>query len=288
MNEKTLEDTDGGRRVLLAGCGDLGSAVGARLTASGHRVTGVRRSRAHGSGPFRMLSMDLADPGDQSLPEADAVVVALAADSPDAESYERAYRRTLHGLAAALPRTPERVVLVSSTGVLGDRHGEVVTEQTDPAPTRSTAQVLLAAEQDAQNLFADVVVLRPAGIYGPGRTRTIDRVRAGRPADHGRITNRIHRDDLVTTIAALLEAADPPSLLHGVDTEPARLGDVVQFLAERLGVPIPADDGPEGTRGKILDGSRLHAFLGTEGLRFPTFREGYAALLSELSEGAGD
>lgn len=275
-----LLGSDGTGHVLLAGCGDLGAHLGLRLSALGRRVTGVRRRPQQSRLPFEVLGMDLAAPDGARLPSADAVVVALTSDTRDAAGYERAYRRTLRGLADALPQPPKRLVFVSSTSVLGDDHHQPVTEQSKPAPQRETAEVLLAAEQDAAELFERTVIIRPAGIYGPGRTRLIDQVHAGRGADHGRITNRIHRDDLVTAILTALQAGQPPALLHAVDEEPASLGEVLHFLAGELGVPVPADTGTgELLHGKQILGTRLHGFLGEPGLQFPTFREGYAALL---------
>lgn len=267
------------RNILLAGCGDLGARVGSLLHGAGHQVTGVRRHPEASQLPFPVIGMDLADPGTAQLPAADAVVVALTADSYDAAGYERAYRGTLRGLAAALPQRPDRVVLVSSTGALGDHEGEVITEESEPVPDRETGKVLLAAEHDARELFDSVTVLRAAGIYGPGRTRTIHQVLRGAPVDHQRITNRIHRDDLAAVIVRLLAVERPPALLHGVDTEPAPLGRVVEFVAGLLNVPVPEDSGSGAPHGKTLDGSALLRFMGEAGLQFPTFREGYRALV---------
>ncbi|RJN32364.1 NAD(P)H-binding protein [Nesterenkonia natronophila] len=268
-----------GNHVLLAGCGDLGAHVGQLLTRSGHRVTGVRRNPQTARVPFPVIGMDLADPGTKQLPAVHAVVIALTADTYDAAGYERAYRQTLRGLAKALPEAPERVVLVSSTGALGEHDGQVVTEKTEPRPERATGKVLLAAERDVQEIFEAVTVLRAAGIYGPGRTRTIDQVLRGSPVDHQRITNRIHRDDLSAVIVRLLETEDAPALLHGVDTEPAPLGRVVEFVAGLLNVPVPEDSGSGRPHGKTLDGTALQRFLGEHPLQFPTYREGYAALV---------
>jgi nucleoside-diphosphate-sugar epimerase len=276
---QTRPSTPEGHHVLLAGCGDIGAHVGQLLHQAGHQVTGVRRNAHAARVPFPVIGMDLADPGTALLPAAQAVVIALTADSYDAAGYERAYRQTLRGLAKALPQAPERVVLVSSTGALGEHDGQVVTEETEPRPERATGQVLLAAEQDVQELFDSVTVLRAAGIYGPGRTRTIDQVLRGNPVDHQRITNRIHRDDLSAVIVRLLEAEDAPAVLHGVDTEPAPLGRVVEFVAGLLNVPVPEDSGSGRPHGKTLDGAALQRFLGEHRLQFPTYREGYAALV---------
>lgn len=320
------------RRVLLAGCGDVGTALGLRLSERGWAATGVRRHADRLPAPLAGASLDLTDPGEARLPDVDAVVVTLTADGHDVAGYEHTYLGGLRGLRRALGEQKPLVVLVSSTGVLGGGDGDRVTETTPPDPQRPTAHVLLAAEELAAELFPDLVIVRPAGIYGPGRTSMIERVRRGAPLAHRRVTNRIHRDDLVTVLVTLLErgtvagewgdsaralttggvgdaagqrtgasrsgtvaggggaaaSAAPaplPRLLHAVDHDAALLGDVAAHLADRLGVPVPPDDsGPgEGPLGKIVDGELVHALVPREEWRYPTFREGYDALLADGS-----
>lgn len=266
--------------VLLAGCGDLNTHVGLRLSAQGLSVLGVRRRPEQRRLPFPVIQRDLAEPAGRALPAAQTVVVALTADRSDAAGYQRAYRDTLIGLARMLPQAPRRLVFISSTSVLGAQDGRTVTEDTLPTPERETAQVLLSAEQDAADLFDGAVIVRPAGIYGPGRGRLVERVLRGRAADHGRITNRIHREDLVTVVENVLQAERPPDLLHAADAEPAPMGEVLTFVAHQLGVPTPPDSGTGAPAGKTIDASRLHRLLGPTAWRFPTFREGYASLLA--------
>ncbi|WP_423447194.1 NAD-dependent dehydratase [Kocuria sp. KSNUG] len=320
------------RTVLLAGCGDVGTALGLRLVERGWEATGVRRHADRLPAPLAGLSLDLTDPGDTVVPAVDAVVVTLTSDGHDVAGYEHTYLGGLRGLRRALGEQEPLVVLVSSTGVLGGGDGERVTESTPPDPQRPTAHVLLAAEELAAKLFPDLVIVRPAGIYGPGRTSMIERVRRGAPLAHRRVTNRIHRDDLVTVLATLLErglaqgageksgrtgmaggdgdAAGPrtgasqngtaagaggaasssapawlPRLLLAVDHDAAPLGDVAAHLAQRLGVPVPPDDSGagEGPLGKVVDGELVHALVPREEWRYPTFREGYDALLAHGS-----
>lgn len=273
------------QHVLLAGCGDLGTALGQRLVGRGWHATGVRRRPDHLPAEISPFALDLMDPGTVALPSADAVVITLTADGRDVDAYERTYLGALRGLHRALrsgESAPKRVVLVSSTGVLGGGDGKVVTEETPPSPERDTARVLLAAEELAAELFPGLVIVRPAGIYGPGRTSLIDRVRRGDALAHNRMTNRIHRDDLVTVLQSVLESPESPVLLHAVDTEPALLGDVAAHIAGLLGVPVPPDSSTSsdggGPRGKVLDASLMHRFVGE--LQYPTYREGYDALLS--------
>ena len=65
------------------------------------------------------------------------------------------------------------------------------------------ARLLLEGEAAVRETAATAVVLRLAGIYGPGRTRLIDRVRAGEPCSEA-YTNRIHRDDCAGVLRHLM------------------------------------------------------------------------------------
>lgn len=269
--------------VLMAGCGDLGSATGLRLLRRGWTVTGLRR-RPSASSALATLQLDLADPADTLLPTADAVVVSLTADGRTAADYEHTYRQGLRGLRRALGNQQPRLVFVSSTSVIGPYHGQRVTEETPPAPATETAEVLLAAEQDARDLFEHVTVIRPAGIYGPGRTRTIERIRRGDPVDHMLMTNRIHRDDLAEILVTLVASMDPPELLHATDGTPVRQAELATFIAQRLGVPTPPDSGDGAPRGKTIDASALRNLSKSPPLRYPTFRDGYAELISDAAQ----
>ena len=77
--------------------------------------------------------------------------------------------------------------------------------------------------------------------------------------------------------------ASPEPLYLGVDSEPADEETVMNWLAGSLGGPAPRPaepDDPRPARGnKRCRNARLLA-SGYE-LRYPTFREGYAAVLSE-------
>ena len=65
----------------------------------------------------------------------------------------------------------------------------------------------------------------------------------------------------------------------GVDEEPVQLGDVAEFIAAQLGVPVPPAVEPPVGGGTVLDGSLLRSLLGE--LRYPTFREGYAEMIAQ-------
>jgi len=249
-----------------------------------------------------------------------AVVVAVAADSPTEEAYRAAYVDGLANVLDALERAREhdgvalpslvrRVLFVSSTAVYGDAGGGWVDESTTPAPGGFSGRIIREAEElllkRLQGTGLTPVVLRLGGIYGPGRTRLIDQVRGGSavsPAEP-RYTNRIHRDDAAAAIVHLCTmAADPDPVYLGVDNDPAELGEVQRFLAAELGLPQPPSEVPGGSEvsggGAIGGGSSggsgggepsrggnkrcSNALLRSTGFEFafPTFREGYRAILA--------
>lgn len=277
--------------ILLAGCGDLGTEAGLRFAAAGHRVVGWRRSPAKLPAAIEGVAADLRSTDLPVVPaDTIAVVVAVAADSPTEAAYRAAYVDGLAHVLDALERdavTPRRVLFVSSTAVYGDAGGGWVDESTTAAPGGFSGRVLLEAEDLLLSRLRGTgsvpVVLRLGGIYGPGRTRLIDQVRSGAAVipDEPRYTNRIHRDDAAAAMVHLASTAvDLAPVYVGVDDSPAELGEVLRFLAAEMGFPEPL----VGPAGEARGGNKRcsNALLRSSGLKlaYPTFREGYRAVLA--------
>ncbi|HET9594272.1 MAG TPA: NAD-dependent epimerase/dehydratase family protein, partial [Anaeromyxobacteraceae bacterium] len=175
-----------GRHVLVAGAGWLGSALARALLARGDRVTAVRRrpglpAALEGSAAIP-LAVDLAEPGAAArLPgDVDAVVACQAAGSDAPEAYRRAYVDATRALLEAARGAP--LVYTGSTGVFGQRDGSEVDEATPPAPASPSAEVLVLAERLVAGAAAGgarACTIRLSGLYGPGRTGLVDRVRSG-------------------------------------------------------------------------------------------------------------
>lgn len=259
-------------RTLIVGSGRIGSRAAAALRDAGGEVWTLRRSAA--SEPDdHYIAADISRPLERPLPAVDAVVVTLPPGDDDFLAAAATH------LAAALPAAPRRTVWVSSTRVFeGYGADRPLTEADEPRPAGPRAQQLVDGEVRAVDLL-DAVILRPAGIYGPGRDRLIRQVQAAAPVDHERRTNRIHETDVVRTILTLLAADAPPRVLHGADERPATLGEVVTFLAGRLGVPVPPRGAPGDRRGTVLDGALLRSVVGP--LAYPTFEDGYGEMLAD-------
>ncbi|TFD62055.1 SDR family NAD(P)-dependent oxidoreductase [Cryobacterium suzukii] len=278
--------------VLIAGCGDLGTEVGLRFARLGHAVVGLRREASVLPAEITGQSIDLSIKKPVIPPVTEFVVVAISAGSPTIEAYRAAYLDGLRNLLDALDDarvTPRRVLLVSSTAVYDINDGSRVDEQTPANPRPGTDSIVFDAERMLHSRIPTATVLRLAGIYGPGRERLINQVRAGaKLSAKSRHTNRIHRDDAAAAIVHLLLRPEQPALLYlGVDNASVPGNEVLTFLAAELGLPelaldtsaVPAST-REGQRGgdKILSNRLLRDTDFT--FTYPTYREGYRALLA--------
>jgi nucleoside-diphosphate-sugar epimerase len=279
-------------RVLIAGCGDVGTALGLLLAVDGHEVFGLRRRPESLPAPIHPLAGDLADPGTLAAMPASIELVAYtaAADAFDDDAYRRAYVDGVANVVGALRRAGapvRRLLFTSSTAVYAQTDGGWVDERSPADPTGFSGRRLLEGERLVASSRFPAVVLRLAGIYGPGRTRLVDRVRRGLAiCTEGppRWTNRIHRDDCAGAARHLLALPDPRPLWLGVDDEPADECVVLDWLAARLEVPPPRRVPPDAASPRRPQTNKRcsNRALVASGytLRYPTFREGYAELLA--------
>jgi len=284
-------------QVLIAGCGYVGTALAQRLRIAGHEVVGWRRRATSGMGT---TSVDLADRFAVAKalargPRFDVVVYAAGADRGDEAAYRRAYADGLTALRDGFEEAggpPRWLCFTSSTSVYHQRASEWVDETSPTEPCGFRGRTLLEAEAIARGGFATATALRLGGIYGPGRTRLAAQVRDGQPTLEPRsfgYTNRIHRDDAAGALAHMIERTltgwSPPEVVLGVDDEPATQRDVLNWLAQRLGVALV--ERAEGADAAALRARRpgskrcRNQRLRASGYAFayPTFREGYTAVL---------
>ena len=266
-------DTD----ALLVGCGDLGAAVGLRLASLGHGVLALRRKAALVPAPLVGRSVDLtSESPDLSGVRPRFVVVALTARPRTEEAYRATYVDGMVRALDALEVPPERAVLVSSTAVMPSGEQPPLDDETTPAaPSDGPGRMLVAAEEAFRQQIPHGTVLRLSGLYGGSSTRLLDQVREGRIDDPHRWTNRIHREDAAAAVVHLLTMDPTPDGLYlGTDDEPAQLGDVAAYLAERLDAPAPPRTDPDQGHGKRLSNARLRATGWAPA--YSSYREGYA------------
>ncbi len=280
-------------KILMAGCGYVGSRLAELLVEDGARVWGLKRDPSTLPPGVEPLSADVTRPETlEELPAEgfDAVVYAVSPSGRSEDAYRAAYVDGVRNVLAAVETGQGeigRALLLSTTGVYGYRDGRWVNEDTDPKPADSTAKRVLEGESLVRERPGGVVV-RLGGIYGPGRTRTIQRVVEGRsgcpPADQ--YGNRVHREDAAGLLRHVLRLTGAPSLYLGVDRDPAPLRDIYRWVAEQAGTADPCaeaeKDGwlPHERRGTNKRCSSQRLVDSGYAFRYPTFREGYRELVA--------
>lgn len=311
-------------KALIVGCGYVGMALGAELVRQGHEVHGLRRTR-HGEEQMRGVGLQpvcgditCRETFDRLPGDFDWIVNCTSATGGGAEEYRRVYVEGNRNLVdwlmlqfgAGTSSSPEvpgehdlrdrdvpssnlasrKLVYTSSTGVYGQNDGSTVDESSLTTPEAETAKNLVEAEQLLLGAAArglPVVILRLAGIYGPGRGYWLKQFLAGEARLEGsghRILNMIHLDDVVGSIIAALHRGAPGEVYNVVDDEPVTQLALFAWLSARLGRPMPPAGPPSafrrGATNKRISNRRLRLELGHT-LKYPSFREGFAAELEK-------
>lgn len=271
-------------KILIAGCGDVGNALAARLLTEGCEVWGVRRRVEELGQGVRPWRIDLTDPAGFGSPPAafDYLFYTASADRRDEDQYRAIYVDGQRELLAALRASGcplRRIFFTSSTAVYGQSAGEWVDERSATEPLRFNGRVLLDAEAVVSDAPETGINLRLSGIYGPGRTRLIRKIWSGEASATESWTNRIHVQDCAGALHHLMRVDRPQSIYLGSDDEPVTTAEVVTWLSGQLGVAAPPKAETERLN-KRCSNKRLRE----SGYRFelPTFREGYAPIARDF------
>jgi nucleoside-diphosphate-sugar epimerase len=258
-------------RLVILGCGYAGLRMLTLARSRGLPVFATVRSREReaalrAAGAEVMVAKRLGPEIDAQLGADARVVVAFPAD-PETDDW----------LAPRLTRA-HSVVYISSTGVYGELRGRV--DDTTPLPAAGDARVRkLRAAEDTYRA-AGACVLRCPAIYGPDRGLHVRVLRGEHqiPGDGSHHLSRVHAEDLAQ-FALSQTAARRDTFVVG-DLEPAPHIDVVRFICNSYGAPLPASAPLETLHASLradraVDASRALEQLGVA-LRFRSYRQGMA------------
>jgi nucleoside-diphosphate-sugar epimerase len=288
------------RRLFCFGFGYSAAALAARLVARGWHIAGTCRSEekrgrlaAQGIEAFLFdRGRPLADAG-AALAGASHILVSVPPDERGDPALDA------HGAEIGRVRDLAWLGYLSTTGVYGDRGGDWVDETTPPAPTTARGRRRAATEAAWLALWrarqVPVHVFRLAGIYGPGRN-PIENLRAGtaqRIDKPGQVFSRIHVDDIATVLEASIARPNPGAIYNVADDEPAPPAEVVAYAAGLIGIePAPLVPFEQAVlspmarsfyaESKRVRNDRIKRELGVS-LRYPSYREGLAALAAGVS-----
>jgi nucleoside-diphosphate-sugar epimerase len=277
------------QHILIAGCGDLGSAL-ADLLKHQHQVYGLRRQPQALPQGITAIGGDVTDiqslqPLQQLSPS--ILVYCASAGGQNDESYHAVYVQGLKNVLQSITQQQlKHVFFVSSTRVYNGNTEDLIDESVPAIANDFGGYRLLEAEQVLSTLSCGHTVLRLSGIYGPGRTRMIKLAQT--PAlwpPTNSWSNRIHRDDAANFIAFLIEKLahnqTPEPLYIVTDGVPTPQYEVLMWIAKQLNIDIPTQQ-PIAEGGKRL---KNRALIATQfSLQYPQFKVGYHALLQTQKE----
>jgi len=289
------------KRLVIFGCGYLGTTVAQQARAMGLQVEALTRNSDRAAALAGLgVSAVVADLATDSwheriAPGAEFVLNCVSSGGGGSDAYRRSYVSGMRsildwaegGAAGTLIYTSSTSVYPQSGGAIVDESGS--TEGAgENGRTLREAEVLLEQGERARGRW---FVLRLAGIYGPARHHLLDQIRDGAaelPGSGAQRLNLAHREDIVAAIwAAFLAPVTVRNRVFNVaDNAPATKAEVVEWLAARLGRPPPRfSGGPASARrgfadppDRLIDNARLKLELGWRPM-YPSFREGYLELI---------
>ena len=268
------------------------------------------------AGPLAARGWEIAgtvrDPGTLERLKQRGYKMARFADPSDRDGVANLLRGTTHLLHSIPPVAGVDPVLaqfrdqlaalrwvgyLSTVGVYGGSDGAWVDESMKPEPRNARTEARVAAEKEwlafGEETGCPVQIFRLAGIYGPGRS-AFDKLRDGtarRIVKQGQVFNRIHVDDIASTLEASIARPRQGAIYNIADNYPAPPDEVIAYAAELAGLPLPpavpfeeAELTPMAR--SFYEGNRrianhlIKSELGVQ-LAFPSYREGLAAVLRD-------
>jgi nucleoside-diphosphate-sugar epimerase len=191
------------------------------------------------------------------------------------EVYVEGLRHFLDTLSVPIPR----FVYISSTSAYGRADGSWIAEDDSAEPTTDSGRVVVEAERIARDHGA--IVLRLAGLYGPGRIIRRAAILAGEaiPGDPEKRINLVHVDDATSAVVAALDHGTPGRIYNVADDRPIPRAELYGITARLFGGPPPRFVPPaEEEADRLIANRRMKEELGVE-LRYPDATTGLPASL---------
>ena len=296
-----MKNRSGRKHLFICGLGYLGLRVARQALRDGMRVTGLTRStekaetlRTEG---FHVVAADLAERGwhAEVSPSVDYVLNCVAAGGGGPAGYRRTYLEGMRSLVQWCGRGfTGRLIYTSSTGVYPFSEGEWVTEETPFDPPPGKTEILRRAERVLQTDGPDGwAILRLAGIYGPGRHYLLNQILSGASELSGEgdvYLNLIRVEDICTAIWKVWRADESAlnAIYNVVDDRPSLKREVVEWLAEKTGRPVPGFNPGKSIRQRRLPNGKLpHRKISNAKLKratnwqpqYATYRHGFEPLI---------
>lgn len=293
-----------GKRMVVFGCGYLGTRVAHQAAEAGLEVTALTRNavQAHElreTSLFHVVEAELdgTDWHGAIDPHQDIVLNCVGSAGGGVKGYRKSYLDGMRSIVKWAERgRVETMIFTSSTRVYERNDGGVATETDSPEGRSERARILHEAEMllawAPPSAVGRRFILRLGGIYGPGRCRLLDYALGGVPEseDDKAYLNSIHVDDAVQAIWAAAGASEDISggIFNIVDGNPLPKREVLEYLRTRFAKRATnlSEQETEGTRSRSSRGRRpnrqvsnrkARALLGWQPT-YPDCRTGYELL----------
>lgn len=248
-----MESSTAPGSIVILGAGYTGRFLATALSEQSRTVLFTSRDPGHRLAhvpPAQRLRFDLTEASTWTNipPSADLIWCFPAA------------RLDLVQQFAAVVKAPRRVVVLGSTSAydIGKLTGYPPPWINETAPIDLTKPRVAGEEYLRKTLGA--IVLRVAGIYGPGRN-PLDWIRQGRVGPSRKFVNLIHVKDLASVCAAALDRGIPGAVYNVSDGTPRTWDGIVQYAEQRWGI-TPATRAASTGVGKRIETRKLQQELG--------------------------
>lgn len=256
------------KAINLLGCGWLGFPLALDLISRGYEVKGSTTSpeklevlKASGIDPILVqFDQSKPDPDLTELLDADILIVSVPPGRRTAEGPEN-YKRMAELLVRELPKSRiSKIIFISSTSVYSDRN-TVLTESSEISPETISGKVIAEIEKSLLGLSIQVIVLRLAGLFGPGRSP--GRFFAGKSNIPNGLApvNMIHQEDVIGLIRALIDSESAEGIYIGSTPSHPTKQEFYTLAARLEKLPEP-DFIAEKLKWKIVESERVEKELG--------------------------
>lgn len=287
--------------LAIVGCGDVGLRVAKLAAAEQINVQAFSRGNkipldtAIPGVVFRQCDLD--DPEHLGGMNLQGAALLYSAPPPGGGVIDTRSRNFLAALTAG--STPAKIVYISTTSVYGDCGDETVTEERAINPANHTAKRRCDAERRFRKWGVEqgvpVVILRVAGIYGPGRI-PMQRILSQEPLldkKEAGSSNRIHADDLAAVCLAAFDKGKDGDIFNVCDGEISTLTGYFNAITDLLGLPrLPQVSRDEArtlmsplmygymSESRKISNKKMLEKLAIK-LKYPTMQEGLKASIEE-------
>jgi nucleoside-diphosphate-sugar epimerase len=282
------------QRIVIAGCGYIGSRIARLWSDRGAEVTCLVRSaekaQEYESQGFRALTASFDELGAIPLPDVPGSILYYLVPPPGGGIADTRARNFIGALKNG--SAPARVIYMSATSVYSQTGGATVTEESPAEPHSAMGKRRLDAEQAflkyGRATGTPVIILRVSGIYGPGRLPLMQ-ISQGQPLlreEESGPSNRIHADDLAAVCLVAADRGEGGEIFNVSDGHPSSMTSYFNACADLLGYPRqPLVSMEEARRvmsplmlsyvtdSRVVDNTRMLDRLNFQ-LKYPTMMDG--------------